>query len=164
MNRIELAWAAGFFDGEGSTVLAGANSRRVHPATGRRRDYPTPSVSISQHNTPECLERFRAAVGGVGRIDGPRIYRQFDSPRWTYAARTHESAQAVVAALWPFLSTPKRDQAHAVFLAYNVDAQGRRRWSRKSRRNVPPPLYFDPAGADTSTTGTSVPIPDPKEG
>ncbi len=126
LNREELAWAAGFFDGEGSTSLRCKNRGRA-----RKADYIMPMLSISQHYSPECLLRFREAVGGFGTMNGP--YRYANSPnadRWTWAARRHEEAQAVIVRLWPWLSSPKRKQAVAAFAAYNSDTQTRRRWNR----------------------------------
>lgn len=132
VNREALAWAAGFFDGEGSTTLQNANSTRP-------RDYLTPQLTISQHGSPECLVRFQAAVGGLGKLRGPDTYPQqgYTGQRWTWAARRHDNAQAVLACLWPWLSGPKREQALRVFRAYNEDRQTnpRRRWRRANPRS-----------------------------
>ena len=63
-KELELAWAAGFFDGEGCTCIwkgnTGFNNRRVQ-------------VQIHQSSadgTPEVLKRFLEAVE-VGKIYGP---------------------------------------------------------------------------------------------
>lgn len=120
-----LAWAAGFFDGEGSTTLQNVNSTRA-------RDYLTPQLSISQHGSPECLLRFQSAVGGLGTIHGPYTYAQYTGQRWTWAARRHDNAQAALACLWPWLSGPKREQAALVVGTYNADRlqHPRRTWRR----------------------------------
>lgn len=103
IDREELAWAAGFFDGEGHTQLTkqGYVSLKV-AQTGDER---------------ECLERFRAAVG-CGRIYGPYTNISDGAIRRRYfiwQLQRFELTQAVMAALWPFLSPPKREQAAAAF-------------------------------------------------
>ncbi len=59
-REIELAWAAGFFDGEGHTRWQKNASNRG-----------TFCVSVSQLEK-EPLERFKAAVGGGGHLYGPK--------------------------------------------------------------------------------------------
>lgn len=59
MERHELAWAAGFFDGEG--WAARKNPRGI-------------GAQINQADNsgmPDVLGRFQAALGGLGRIGGP---------------------------------------------------------------------------------------------
>src|SRR5260221_10051361 len=71
LDPIELAWAAGFFDGEGSTF---ARSERARP--GYRRFV----MSVPQSGAdrpPEVLVRFQRAValGVIGPRDIDGIYR-----------------------------------------------------------------------------------------
>jgi hypothetical protein len=109
-DRSELAWAAGFFDGEGHSGI---------------RTFPCPTVSISQ-TEPSTLERFQAAVGGIGVIRGPydkSKLRPNHSPLWQYTTNVRD-AQAVIAMLWPFLSKPKREQACRVFELRKHYAEG----------------------------------------
>jgi hypothetical protein len=87
----ELAWAAGFFDGEG-TVGWGAAGKCLF-------------MSISQKDV-RPLERFRDAVG-VGKVQA-RIDK---SGCQRYEAYSFEQIQAVIAMLWKYLSGPKREQA-----------------------------------------------------
>lgn len=105
-----LAWAAGFFDGEGAftCTVNGGTQRSV-------KDYPgTPrfQAQIGQSYSPETLWRFRAAVG-VGNVTGPygSTLERMGRYRWQYAVTKFEDAQQVVCSLWPWLSTPKRQQA-----------------------------------------------------
>ncbi len=103
INREELAWAAGFFDGEGHVGLASRGLR----------------ASLTQCD-PRPLHRFRAAVLGLGSISGPLRVKGHDnwSPRWTWCTQNFEGVQATVAMLWTFLSEPKRDQAHRVLTTH----------------------------------------------
>ena len=92
-NREELAWAAGFFDGEGSTYLD-----------------PRPRLSISQ-NDVVTLERFRDAVGlGTVHVQSA-IYGRAKKPVHQFRISGWRPVQAAVAMLWPWLSPIKKAQA-----------------------------------------------------
>jgi hypothetical protein len=102
----ELAWAAGFFDGEGSIVLPrGATSIALQIGQADRRP----------------LERFHAAVGDLGRIEGPTppnppgrlVMHRWRVGKW-------RDAQAVIALLWPFLAQPKRERIGTVMRDFNA--------------------------------------------
>jgi hypothetical protein len=99
-SREDLAWAAGFFDGEGTTSI-----RSV-------RTYPYPGMSLNQVNL--CtLERFHKAIGGVGKIYGPyqpKVKTGTRQPIYSWQAANFQAAQAAMALLWNFLSEPKRAQ------------------------------------------------------
>ena len=96
INREELAWAAGFYDGEG-TIWGRRNRSGI-------------VARIAQNHRPP-LERFRLAVLGRGRVTGP-YQRRAGNPFWVWTASSFEDTQAVIAALWPFLCEPKRFQAY----------------------------------------------------
>jgi len=99
-TREELAWAAGFFDGEGSVSL-------VHSKTRISRGIV---LSIGQTN-PGVLTRFKDSVG-VGRVHGP--YPPTTSnrkPTWRFLASSYKDVQAIVAMMWPWLDPIKRNQA-----------------------------------------------------
>jgi LAGLIDADG DNA endonuclease family protein len=106
-NREELAWAAGFFDGEGCF------SWTTTQAWG--------CAVINQTNR-ESLERFQRAVGAVGKIYGPYTQRQKDrwsrKPQWAFRAHRREHVQAIAAMLWFRLGPIKRDQARNVLRHY----------------------------------------------
>ena len=111
LDREELAWAAGLFDGEGTI---GYYKKAIHLAIGQ----------AAAKSCPEVLIRFKTAVGNLGTIGGP--YGPYPSklgkrPHWTFRANNFEHVQAIVAMLWNWLSEPKRQQARAALLA----AQGR---------------------------------------
>lgn len=99
--RIELAWCAGFVEGDGSFSYSAS--------TG------TPVVSIRQ-NELQPLERVERALG-LGKIYGPYERRETDlsrSPYWNYRAHGFERVQAITAMLWPWLGPAKREQAARV--------------------------------------------------
>lgn len=107
LERTELAWAAGFFDGEGTTHLARQTKERNGQTFG---PYLQLQVSISQVGD-DCLLRFQDAVGGLGRIyDFTRLTGAGNSVlRWQVNGRT--DGRQVLALLWPFLTRVKREQA-----------------------------------------------------
>ena len=103
---IERAWAAGFFDGEGTAGVG-----------GRSRDGPTyrqPSLEIPQSSgrgVPDSLLRFQLAVG-AGSITGPHPPRnpwaRLPSYRWEVGG--HRKVETVAGSLWPWLGSAKRSQ------------------------------------------------------
>lgn len=130
LDREALAWAAGFFDGEGTAVLANTNSTRVNPTTGVRRDYPTPHLAVTQHYDPETVHRFHRAVLGLGKVSGPHSSAgTAHHPRWAWTCRRPHETIAVIGLLWPFLSTPKREQITRMMKPYLADVPSRRGYS-----------------------------------
>jgi hypothetical protein len=87
-SRLELAWAAGFFDGEGSASVCG-----------------TIVITIGQVNR-ENLFRFQRAVG-IGIVS--RAYNKGGKPISFYRAYS-DAAFAVYRKLSPYLSQEKQDQ------------------------------------------------------
>ena len=109
-NREELAWAAGFFDGEGST------SKSTHQTVnGNTRYYA--KIQLGQVDRRN-LERFHKSIGGIGKIRGP--VKTPTKPRYDWSAGGFEDVQAVIALLWCWLSPAKRDQAKGVLLLANT--------------------------------------------
>ena len=97
IHREKLAWAAGFFEGEGCFHRNKGSSKNSSP------DYGT--LQIAQVN-PEPLDKFRAVF--------PFLYParpQGKNQIWALRSGKFEHVQAVVAALWPWLSTKRRQQA-----------------------------------------------------
>ena len=104
MVETELAWAAGFFDGEGTTAHAGG--RRVVARIVQATDQPS--------SAPQTLERFKRAVG-VGRVRWARSKDERRKEQWVYAAERRSDVELMFSQLWPYLSNPKRDQANRAF-------------------------------------------------
>jgi LAGLIDADG-like domain len=106
-DREELAWAAGFFDGEGCF------SWTAKSAWG--------CAVIGQSNR-ESLERFQRAVGDLGKIYGPYKSRHKDrwsrKEQWVFRAHRREHVQAVALMLWFKLGPIKRAQAKSVLSRY----------------------------------------------
>lgn len=102
IDREQLAWAAGFFVGEGNF--------------GNHKGNSSPVVNISQLERAP-LDRFNAATGDLGTIyayehDFNRNGNQLQMHR--YRATSFEKCQAIAAMLWPWLSPWKQNQALAM--------------------------------------------------
>ena len=104
----ELAWAGGFFDGEGSTYL---EKHRTHPGYFYPVVYVPQSAEIGI--APELL-RLESAMNGIGNISGVRQ----DGPDWKPYRRwrvvTPLKVQGALHLLWPFIGEVKRAQAQRV--------------------------------------------------
>lgn len=95
--ELELAWAAGFFDGEGTTYL--------HPGHSL-------CVQIGQADR-EALDRFKAAVGGRGIVAGPYEKCGGRKPMYYYRVQASEEALGVIQKLLPLLCSQKVEQANS---------------------------------------------------
>ena len=99
LDTHELAWAAGFFDGEG-TISFKPNGKGNK---GR------PDIQIAQSEVYP-LERFKLAVG-VGKVYGPYgPYTTQSKPYWLYDAGLPANVQLVIERMWKYLSPTKRGQ------------------------------------------------------
>ncbi len=96
----ELAWAAGFFDGEGCVYVNTGNVYSEIPQVGR-----------------EVLDRFAAAVG-VGKVaDKTRVPDNGVSrqPQHRWRVCNFAGISGLIAQLWPYLSAPKKKQMKAAW-------------------------------------------------
>lgn len=98
-NTLELSWAGGFFDGEGTAYLW--QGRRPRLAIGQIDDF--------------VLLRFKNAVGGLGNINGPYAYakRPKATPHFLYSANGAKALQ-VAELILPHVSPVKRAQLQGV--------------------------------------------------
>jgi hypothetical protein len=98
--REDLAWAAGFFDGEGWI--------RTDPKKGG--GHARAEMGINQCCI-EPLTRFQGIIG-FGNINGPyKVNVPGRTPIYTWSVSGAYRTQAIVAMLWEFLSQPMRDEA-----------------------------------------------------
>ena len=113
MNREELAWAAGFFDGEG---WVGLHNSRTQPDQA--------IIRVGQKDR-RARDRFRAAVG-VGSVLGPYgPYRNTQIQMFIYQVGGFHQVQAVCAMLWEWLCPIKRQQfASSLSRARRANTEG----------------------------------------
>lgn len=110
-TREELAWAAGFYDGEGNTHL-------MRQTKGARM----PSLCVVQ--TRDELQHRLARVFGFGavtfhkRSDACTTAKGVTLYRWQVYG--YAKVQAVIAMMWPWLSEYRRGQAESVLRGYQA--------------------------------------------
>ena len=108
MERHELAWAAGFFDGEGW-------------AAARKRGVQARVNQSDNHAVPAVLLRFQRIVGR-GRIHGPvREEGRQDLYYWHVSSRG--DVETVANAIWPWLGDVKRSEFMAALSNAPISAQ-----------------------------------------
>jgi hypothetical protein len=127
MKTTEIAWAAGFFDGEGTAYAA---------RNGSGRRYLVLTVANTER---EALLRMQRVIGG-------RIYEQRDrfntlarKPLLVLKIMRREEVQRAVDRLWPYLGTQKRS---AILDARRLEEgnpplSGRERWETRRARYGP---------------------------
>ena len=105
MDRFGLAWAAGLFDGDGSTC-----NRTRHLKDGVTSCGIKASVSQSgPEGVPEVLERFRAVVG-FGHIYGPGRWRNSTEPGFDWTAQAYRDVRQLRRLLGPLVGPVKLAQ------------------------------------------------------
>lgn len=121
-NREELAWAGGFFSGEGYTGFNKSSytyKKKNKPSKPRNRVKIYPTMNIAQVGSAETLDRFNNAIGNIGKVYGPYgPYKANKQAYYQFQLSGFENTQAAVAMLWPFLSTVKQEQATNVLNKY----------------------------------------------
>ena len=104
----ELAWAGGFFDGEGSTYL---EKHRTHAGHFVPRLYVPQSSEVGI--APELI-RLKSALGDIGAISGVRPGRGNWKPHRRWRVCSLAAVQLGLHLLWPFIGEVKRSQAQLV--------------------------------------------------
>lgn len=110
-SDIDIGWAAGFFDGEGSTVVS------------KTRGHRYVRLTISQKDR-EVLDRFCGIVGTgtVGRRRGSPVTIAPDGvvrlrPIFSWQTNSDPEARRVLAMIYPHLGRLKREQADRAIAA-----------------------------------------------
>ena len=112
VDEKELAWAAGFYEGEGCIGAYQYGRRLV--------------LRMSVVNTdPEPMQRFYKAVG-VGYVTGPNhppAFKAHWKPRYVWQAQTREAIETVVKLLYGELSVRRQQQIDAALTREKVPCQ-----------------------------------------
>jgi hypothetical protein len=93
-DALEVAWAAGLFEGEGS----------IHANTIKGRIYLLLNLSS---NDRDVVERFARAIG-CGRVYGPYLDKNATNPRWSWHAKSKADSAHALSLLEPFLCVRRR--------------------------------------------------------
>lgn len=105
-----LAWCAGFIDGEGSFTLV-------------RRKNGNHAFRVAAAQSHEAvLIRLQSILGG--RVFGP--YGPYGNslqktPNWLWAIQTTNETRETLRDLWPYLGIVKREQAMAALSEIGID-------------------------------------------
>ena len=118
-EAIEIAWAAGLFEGEG-TIYADRKKGRLRIRF---------TISITDL---DVLERFHRAVG-VGSISGPYWHKRSTKPYWSWKARKTPDVEKMVRIFAPFLGERR--------LARLIELQDEFSTQRPCRRPGRPSYY-----------------------
>lgn len=137
LNPIELAWAAGFFDGEGNvTFIPSARKRR----DGSRGTSGQMRVQLAQVRR-EPLDRFAMALGGMGSVTGPYVdHRDNHNSTYRYCASANLAFVFIWNCLSPYLSAPKLEQFHEAWDKARLYYAGNPARRNDPRRLPPEPL------------------------
>lgn len=104
----ELAWAAGFYDGEGSSFA------RLSQENTRGR-----SIQARVGNTNPCvLVRFQQALGGLGKIYGPYQRRHPHRQFHEWRVCDYEGVWQFATLLMPYLSGEKSHQLASAMMDF----------------------------------------------
>ena len=96
----DVAWAAGFFDGEGTSYVD------YHTNLSKKK-YPYVCVTAPQvADNREVLDKLQRIFGGSVHKRGVRRGR----PQMTWRIRNRPGAEEVMRRMWPHLGTAKRTQ------------------------------------------------------
>lgn len=110
-----MAWAAGFFDGEGCSSVR-------YDYKGKIKGNPAPIITISQCD-PRPLKRFKQAVaperGSVVLVKRPPKESHHKNI-WKFTI-VGISAKTAIDKMWPFLSEPKKEQWRRVIERVNTE-------------------------------------------
>jgi hypothetical protein len=113
MGNENLAWAAGFFDGEGYVGVrtTGVPYKRKDGSLGKQYKALRMCVTQTGDYAIGMLQRFQDSVCGLGKIRGPIKVRANWSPRYEWNCDGKEKCMIVLGLLQPWLSRRKLEQA-----------------------------------------------------
>ena len=114
-RECELAWAAGFYGGDGTTS-AGLNRAGGQGYRALKAGIPQAAV---EGGVPPALTRFQAAVAGAGSIRGPYVLKNPWSrlPQFVWSINGIRGVEPVLELIWPWLDEAKRHQARVAITA-----------------------------------------------
>lgn len=105
----ELAWAAGFFDGEGNICLHFPH-----------KDQSASAILAIKQIDRRPLDRFNIATLEIGKVYGPYTYNYNKNPYFRYTVCGVYKCQIISSLLYPWLSEPKREQITKVLLIISL--------------------------------------------
>jgi hypothetical protein len=131
--RIDIAWATGLFEGEGTMGVFG---------NGAKSKVTSMALIMSDEQT---VRRF-AAIVGIGSVYGPLNYKNSVKPLWRWRANRTYDCHRLIRRMWPLLGDRRREQARPII--ERALARGPKLQGRQSRTWVP--VAFRLSGEDGS--------------
>lgn len=111
INKLDLAWAAGLFEGEGS-FFNGRDHQGIKSF----------NVCIGSFTDLDVLEKFHKATNYLGKIHGPYYPKTSDGrPKkttWSWSVKNFEGAQTAMAMFWPWLGSRRKEAAKRCLTAF----------------------------------------------
>jgi hypothetical protein len=112
INREDLAWAAGLFEGEGCISFAKGRSRKI--------------AAMLNMTDRDVVEHFQSVVG-CGEIYAYKPQQEGWKPQWRWHVGSFERVQALIAMLWPWLKSRRRSKIRSVLARYKACEPASRR-------------------------------------
>lgn len=111
LDRADIAWAAGLFEGEGHFG--------IHSGHGQR------SATL-QMTDEDTVRKFHEVVG-FGRVRGPMLpYQTARKTTWRWEATSYQHVQAFIAMAWPWLRNRRKARARELLSIRGGPGQGHR--------------------------------------
>ena len=146
LDTHELAWAAGFFDGEGCSACY---VRKTKTTAGKISKSMHLYIQVSQ-NDDETLKRFHKAILYLGfvvyrnhysamKVDGIKVPGLYTGG-YVFNANRFEECQAIMTLLWKYLSSVKKAQWRESVYKYHqaLSEQSSTKMRRKHRNFIHP--------------------------
>lgn len=113
-RQVDLAWAAGLFDGEGSIYGYQMYRNQVHNSDGSRRKGGV-RFKLTMHSTDHDVLRRFAAIVGRGRFYGPYSDKRGDhyKPQLRWETNSFEDGAHVLGLLMPYFGERRRAKAES---------------------------------------------------
>lgn len=111
MNKADIAWFAGFFEGEGCVRLGS----QTHKKNGR--DYGTPILDICQVNKEplsKCVKIFPDS-----HLYGPYKYSNNRQPHYKFTVCGRDNIEGIFRLIKPYLSVKRCEQFSSTFIAHD---------------------------------------------
>lgn len=137
INKSDLYWAAGFFQGEGYAGIA-KTKRKV------KADYEYVSLKITQYYDRTPLDAFYK-IFGVGSVLGPHTKSRGDKEVYQYVA-SNDDAEKILLKMLPVLTGKKYDQVLKVIEDIKKYKNIERKMPRNTKMSCPKGHDYDKVG------------------
>lgn len=128
INKLDLSWAAGFFQGEGYAGVSKIK-RKI------KEDYQYSVIKITQYYDKSPLEKFNK-IFKTGSVIGPNKNKRGDKEIYQYVVSNND-AEYILKHLLPLLSGKKKKQVENVLISINKYKKKERIMPRNTKSHCP---------------------------